>query len=128
LPQPFDAAQTALASQYRIQVSPLSAAVAIGEQQAEDTAVGQLDAVLPPGITATLVDATDSGGDATVASDGTRTPLISNRAAWLVLIPNQQVPIMYPPGKSGPSSYTATAALLIDASSGDFLLGAALTN
>ena len=128
---PFPAAQAELASnRFNITVTALpdSTAVPVSAQQAEDTALHHpvASAKTPPGVTATLVTATDADY-ATVAADGTRTPLISNRTVWLVLIPNRQVPIIYPIGKSGPPSYPATLADLVDANSGKLLMGAALT-
>lgn len=127
LPASFASAQAALASdRFNIQVSPLpdASSAAVTEQQAEAIALHGIPA--SEGVTATLVSATDAGGDDTVAADGTLSPVISDRTAWLVLIPGRQVPIVYPMGKSGPPSHPATIAVLIDADSGDFLLGAAL--
>ena len=126
LPAPFQPAQTALSDQYNIDVSPLpdSTQTPVSEQEAQQIALGPHQSMVP-GVTATLVDATDAGGD-DLDTGGTRTPLISNRTAWLVLIPGQHVPIIYPYGKTGPWSYSATVAVLIDASDGTILIGAAL--
>jgi hypothetical protein len=126
LPAPFQPAQTALADQFNVQVSPLptSTRVAVSEQRAEQTVLKRY-AKPPTGVTATLVSTTDSDY-ATSAPTGGLTPVISNRAAWLVLVPGQQAPIIYPMGKSGPLSYGTTSAVLIDANTGSFLLEAEL--
>jgi hypothetical protein len=129
---PVPAAQAELASKrFNITVTALpdSTAVPVSKKQAEDTALHHPvgSPRTPLGVTATLVSATDSDF-AKVATDGTRTPLISDRTVWLVLIPGQRVPIIYPMGKSGPPfSYAATLADLVDANRGKLLLGAALT-
>ena len=121
-PMSFRAAQTALASAaWHIAVTPVpgSTRVAVSRQQAEDTALRHANAAAAKGaVTATLVRATER---AHVAPDGTRTFVISNRTVWLVLAPGQQVPIIYPMGKSGPATYAATSAELIDANSGAVL-------
>ena len=58
--------------------------------------------------------------------DGTVDLIVSNRAVWLVLVPDQNVPIH---GRQGPPfTYSATLAVLIDANSGDFLKAAALAS
>jgi hypothetical protein len=127
----FRAAQTALASGgFHIAVTPLpgSTPAAVTKQQARNTALRHANAAAASGaVTATLVSATDYG-QAHVATDGTRKLVISNRTAWLVLAPGQQVPIIYPMGKSGPATYAATLALLIDANSGALLETAALNS
>ena len=46
---------------------------------------------------------------------------VGNEPVWIVLVPNQQVPITYPYGKSGPPSYWATTATLVDARTGKYL-------
>jgi membrane associated rhomboid family serine protease len=131
---PFVAAKTGLASEYHIRVNALpgSTPVGVAAGRAETVALkhtpGSPAGSIPAGVTATLVDATYAGGYARVAANGTRTPLVLNRPAWLVLIPNQQVPIFYPNGKSGPPSYTATMAALVDANSGHFILAATVAS
>jgi hypothetical protein len=126
LPAPFQPAQVALSSQFGINVSPLpdSTSVALTMDQAEAIVMRRYRSA-PPGVTATLVTATDSQY-ATVAPTGERTLVISNRAAWLVLVPGQQTPIIYPYGKTGPYSYATTSAVLIDANTGAVLIEAAL--
>jgi hypothetical protein len=123
----FGAAQTALASEgFHIVVTPLprSTPVAVTKQRARNTALRHADAAAADGaVTATLVRATDYDR---VATGGTRKLVIANRPAWLVLAPGQQVPIIYPMGKSGPASYAATLAELVDANSGALLETAAL--
>jgi hypothetical protein len=122
LPAPFQAAQSTLDSQFHIHVNPLdsTAQVALSEQQAEHAAVAHYQSA-PTGVTATLVSATDDYYQ-TSASDGTLTRVISNQAAWLVLVPGQQAPIFYPKGKSGPASYSVTSAVLVDANTGAVLI------
>jgi hypothetical protein len=128
---PLDTTQAIAAlSAFNIQATPVpsSTPVAISEQQAEDTALNHFgQGTAPIGVTASLVRATDTEY-ANAAADGTRTPLIPNRTAWLVLIPDRQVPIFAPAGKSDESTYTATMAVLIDANSGDYLEAAALNS
>lgn len=79
----------------------------------------------PKGVSATLVRATDSTYCTTVPYGHCRL-IIDNRPVWLVLAPNQQVPIMYPMGKSGPPSYWATMATLVDARTGKYIEAAAV--
>jgi hypothetical protein len=55
--------------------------------------------------------------------DGTLDLIISNRAVWLVLVPNQQVAIR---GRKRLPFKAATLAVLIDANSGDYLTAAVL--
>lgn len=77
------------------------------------------------GISATLVRATDTVYCTTVPYGQCRR-IIEDRPVWIVLVPNQQVPIVYPRGKSGPLSYWATMATLVDARSGTYLEAAAV--
>jgi hypothetical protein len=101
-----------------VEVSPLpgSTRVVVAKQWAEAAARGRTTAPLW-GSTATLVRATatsETGGG------GTRT-LLSNRTAWLVLIPFDQE--LTPRGQPG---FAGTKAVLIDAHSADYLEGALL--
>ena len=127
----FGAAQTALASGgFHIGVTPLpgSTPVAVTEQRARSIALRHANGAAANGaVSAALVSATDYVR-AHVAADGTRKLVISNRTAWLVLAPGQHVPIIYPMGKSGPATYAATLAELIDANSGALLETAALNS
>jgi hypothetical protein len=126
----FEAAQSSLASDHNIDVQPLPAslAVAVSQQQAEDVALRQFGVAAGTSVNAMLVSAT-ANAYAEVMPNGTRTLLVSNRAVWLVLIPNQQVPIHYPRGRTGPPfSYTATLAVFIDANSGDYVMAPALAS
>ena len=95
---------------------PGSTPVVVAKQWAEAAARGGTTAPLW-GTTATLVRATatsETGGGAT------RT-LLSNRTAWLVLIPFDQE--LTPRGQQG---FAGTKAVLIDAHSADYLEGALL--
>ncbi len=95
---------------------PGSTPVVVAKQWAEAAARGRTTAPLW-GTTATLVRATatsEAGGG------GTRT-LLSNRTAWLVLIPFDQE--LTPRGRPG---FAGTKAVLIDAHSADYLEGALL--
>lgn len=124
-PVTFRSAQTVLSGRFSLVVSrlPDSTPVGVTKQQAENAALGKTKAA---GVTATLVRATDTAYAKVVA--GTPTLLISDRTVWLVLIPGQQVPIIYPQGKSGPAAYAATMAVLIDAKTGHYLEAAALNS
>lgn len=124
-PVTFKSAQTRLSGQFNVVVSQLpdSTPVKVTKQQARDAALGKARAT---GVTATLVKATNTAYSNVVA--GRRKLLISDRTAWLVLIPGQHVPIIYPYGKTGPATYKATMAVLIDAKTGQRLEAAALTS
>lgn len=54
-----------------------------------------------------------------------RKPLISARPSWLVLIPDQQVPLL---GPTTTGSYTAAMAVLVDARTGRRLEADALNS
>jgi hypothetical protein len=95
---------------------PGSTSVVVAKQWAEAAARARTSAPLW-GTTATLVKATatsETGGG------GTRT-LLSNRTAWLVLMPFDQE--LIPRGQPG---FAGTKAVLIDAHSADYLEGALL--
>ena len=57
-------------------------------------------------------------------SDGTLKLRIEDRAGWLVLFPNVEVPRHHPRGRPGPTSYMATLAALVDANTGEYLMAA----
>ena len=81
---------------------------------------------VPPhsqGVTAFLVGATDTERTKVVAAK--RKPLISARSSWLVLIPDQQVPLL---GQTTTGSYTAAMAVLVDARTGRRLEADALNS
>ena len=95
---------------------PASTPVVVAKQWAEAAARGRTTAPLW-GTTATLVRAT-----ATVGAGGGRTRmLLSNRTAWLVLMPFDQE--LTSPGAP---AFAGTKAVLIDANSADYLEGALL--
>jgi hypothetical protein len=98
---------------------PPSTPVVVAKEWAEAAARGRND---PPwfGVTATLVRATAT---TTPVGGGRTRTLMSDRTAWLVLIPEPQALV---PGKPGPFNWTFTRAVLIDATSGDYLGGALL--
>jgi hypothetical protein len=97
---------------------PGSTPVVVAKQWAEAVARGRDDAPWF-GVTATLVRAT-----ATTPAGGGRTgTLMSDRTAWLVLIPDQTA---LAPGTAGPFDWVFTKAVLIDATSGHYLGGALL--
>ena len=115
----------ALATDYNIDAEPLASPVeiAVTRRQAEKVAIQRSD-----GSAATNIDSMLVGATATAygkeRADGTLDLIISNRALWLVLVPDQQVPVRGPGGP--PFTYSATLAVLIDANSGAFLTSAAL--
>jgi hypothetical protein len=98
---------------------PASTPVVIAKQWAEAIARGR-DDLRWFGVTATLVRATAT---TTPAAGGQTRTLISDRTVWLVLIPDEQA---LAPGRTGPFNWTFTRAVLIDATSGDYLGGALL--
>ena len=98
---------------------PASAPVVVAKQWAEASARGRND--LPWfRVTATLVRATST---TTPVGGGQTRTLMSDRTAWLVLIPDEQA---LAPGRTGPFNWAFTRAVLIDATSGDYLGGALL--
>jgi hypothetical protein len=102
---------------------PPSATVRIGRRQAEKIASGKgWGAPRMPGVSATLARVTDTGYCRLV--HGKCRLLIRNRAMWIVLVPNQTVPVMG--RRTGPISYAATMAVLIDANSGKYINASAI--
>ena len=98
---------------------PASTPVVVAKQWAEAIARGRND--LPWfRVTATLVRATST---TTPVGGGQTRTLMSDRTAWLVLIPDEQA---LAPGGTGPFNWAFTRAVLIDATSGDYLGGALL--
>ena len=95
---------------------PHSTSAVVAREWAEELARGRNGPWF--GATATLVRTTAT----TDAAGGTRT-LLSDRLAWLVLMPDEQV---VSSGKVGPFKWAFTRAVLIDATSGDYLGGALL--
>jgi hypothetical protein len=121
----FEPALLALATDYNIHAEPLgtSVEVAIGRQQAEEVALQRSDGSTATNLDAMLVSATHTAYGKE-RPDGTLDLIISNRAVWLVLVPNQQVAIRG--RKRPPFKDSATLAVLIDANSGDYLTAAVL--
>lgn len=95
---------------------PASTPAVVAKQWAEAAARGRTSTPLW-GTTATLVRATATVG---AGGGGTRT-LLSNRTAWLVLMPFDRE--LIPRGRPG---FAGTKAVLIDAHSADYLEGALL--
>jgi hypothetical protein len=121
-PLTFKSAQAKLSRGFHLVVRrlPNSTNVEVTKKRAEAVALGKAKAT---GVTATLVRATDTARAKVVA--GTRKLLISDRTAWLVLIPDQQVPLL---GPNTSGSYKATMAVLVDAQTGRFLEADALNS
>jgi hypothetical protein len=123
-PLSFEAAQSALAGGHNIHVRrlPASVAVTISQQQAEATALNWAGETSTPGVTSFAVTA-HKGKHPKPPTDG-RAPLIPNGPVWLVLIPNHQIPNRGP-GPGPHDIYRATLAVLIDVSTGDYIMAAA---
>jgi hypothetical protein len=121
-PLTFKSAQAKLSRGYHLIVRRLSnsTTVEVTKQRAEAVALGKGKAA---GVTAFLVSATDRGRTKVVA--GKRKLLISDRPTWLVLIPDQQVPLL---GPNTSGSYKATEAALVDARTGRWLEADELNN
>jgi hypothetical protein len=121
----FESALLALATQYNIHADPLpsSVEVAISRQQAEAVALPHSDGSPDTNLDSMLVNATHTAYGKQ-RPDGTLDLIISNRAVWLVLVPNQQVRSRAP--KNPPAEYSATLAVLVDANSGEYLTAAVL--
>ena len=123
----FEPALLALATNYNIHAEPLgtSVEVAISRQQAEEVALQQSDGSTATNLDAMLVNATHTAYGKE-RPDETLDLILSNRAVWLVLVPNQRAASRgrkRPPFKDSDS---ATLAVLIDANSGDYLTAAVL--
>jgi hypothetical protein len=127
----FGPALLSLARDHNIDAEPLPASVevAVSQQQAIDVALRQFPGSTSTNIDAMLVSATDPAYGEEQA-DGTLRLLISERAVWLVLLPDHQIPIWGSHGgkKGPPFWYLATLAVLIDADSGEFLKAPALAS
>jgi hypothetical protein len=109
-----------------LQRLPKSAAVPVDAQRAEDVVLDRMGKKLAPkNVSATLVRATDSGW-CNEQPDGACRKVIKNRHVWIVLVSTRQVTVIYPYGKTGPPSYWATVATLVDARSGKYLMAAAI--
>lgn len=125
----LDTVAPELSSAYGIEVSDLSdvatAALPISQSVAVETALKHSSSPSPVGVTSFPVTAT-ANQYADSQPDGSLKPRIANRAVWIVLIPAQQIPIRYGSDKTE-SSYTATLAVLIDATTGDFLMSATVS-
>ena len=123
----FEPALLALATRYNIHADPLptSVEVAISRQQAEAVALQHADDSRDTSPEAMLVNATHTAYGKE-RPDGTLDLIISNRAVWLVLVPNQQVRSRG--RKSPPVEYSATLAVLVDANSGEYLTAAVLAS
>jgi len=121
----FDPALLALVANYNIHAEPLGASVevAISRRHAEEVALQQSDRSTVTNLDAMLVNATHTAFGKE-RPDGTLDLIISNRAVWLVLVPDQQVAIRG--RKRPPIKDSATLAVLIDANSGDYLTAAVL--
>ena len=133
LPPPFQAAQGALSSAYGIETAAAAQTrdVTVTQQQAVRNALTKMSRPLNAAAEATLVTVTDTHYVNHAQPGAPGVPVLANRPAWLVLIPNFSVPIVRPyrPGDpAGPASYTATLAVFIDARTGDFLEAASLTS
>lgn len=124
---PFGAVQSYLAENDYIQAAagPAAGTVSTSAQQAEDTALARFGTPGMSGVTSTLVSATNTAYCKPQA-DGTCTPVISNEPVWIVLVPNQQVPIYGSASPAQSGSYTATIAVLVDALTGRYLEAAAI--
>gem|GEM_PF-2595950 len=134
LPPPFQAAQGALSSTYGIEIAAAASTrdVTVTQQQALKSALAQMSRPLNALAEATLVTVTDTHYVNHAQPGGAPgAPVLANRLAWLVLIPNSSVPIVrpYKPGApAGPGSYTATLAVFIDAHTGEFLEAVSLSS
>lgn len=120
---PLDAAQSFL-SQYdhtQFNLLPASTPVAVSAQQAETVAFQQQWGAPGMSVSATLVNATVDGY-CNEQADGTCAPIISNRPVWIVMIPNEQVPVPGGPDHAGSDSITGTVAVLVDANTGAYLM------
>jgi hypothetical protein len=131
LPPPFQAAQTALSSTYGIETAAAASTqdVRVMQQQAVKNALARMSRPLNEAAKATLVTVTDTRYVNHAQPDAPGVPVLANRMAWLVLIPNVSVPIVRPYrpwAPAGPGSYTATLAVFIDANTGEFLEAASL--
>lgn len=130
LPPPFQAAQGDLSSTYGIETAASTQDVRVTQQQAVKNALTRMSRPLNAPAEATLVTVTDTHY-VNHAQPGPGVPVLANRPAWLVLIPNFSVPIVrpYKPGApAGPGSYTATLAVFIDAHTGEVLEAASLSS
>jgi hypothetical protein len=127
VPAPLETAQVELANSYGIDISvpPPGVAVAVSEADAKAAALTRFGQSPATSVDAFQVTATDTEYSRTL-SDGTQRLIISDRAVWVVLIPNMQIPLTELPGHSGPEFYTATLAVFSDAQTGDYLLAATL--
>jgi hypothetical protein len=134
LPPPFQAAQPVLSNVYGIEMAAetsSTAGAAVSRQDAIDNALRHMSRPLNAAADAALVTFTDTHYTNVSQIGNGRVPVLANRLAWLVLIPNFDVPIERPyrPGApAAPTSYTATIGVFIDARTGEFLEAASIAN
>ena len=117
--------QQALQAQYGITVANAS-------PTASDTASSQAVAAATASFAELGGDATSTVavrirftdphyGAVTEGKNNTVSPYNVEKDAWLVLIPNTTNFIFAPPGSPAPSSYTATLAVFVDATTGNVI-------
>jgi hypothetical protein len=134
LPPPFQAAQPALSDVYGIEMAAQAsstAGVVVTRQQAIDNALRHMSRPLNAAADAALVTFTDTHYTNPSSTGSARVPVLANHVAWLVLIPDVEVPIErpYKPGApAAPNSYSATLAVFIDAHTGGFLEAVTVTS
>ena len=120
---PLAAAQPYLSEYDHTQytVLPVTTAVATTQLAAEAVALNQFGYpnTAVSSVSATLVSATVDGY-CNEQADGTCPNIISNRPVWIVILPNQQVPLSSAPGHA--ASITGSIAVLVDANSGAYLM------
>ena len=124
-PLTLEKARAQLSSGHGIEIRVLPTGTKLGVRQsaAVTTALEHFGLSPSADVSAFAVAATATNyGD--VQPDGTLKLRISDRPVWLVLIPNMEIPQSGPRGRPNPPSYTATLAVLVDATTGDYLMAA----
>lgn len=107
-------------ARYGIKVSlwPPGSRIGVSRAAAEATALREFGVPLHHRVSALGVTDTDTHY-ARVQANGDRTLLISGRKVWLVLIPNQRIPVLR--GSAVQGYFNATIAVFVDADTGEYL-------
>ena len=124
-PLTLDAAKAKLSSGHGIdiRVLPTGTDLDVRQSAAVTTALERSGQSPAADVSAFAVAATARNyGDP--LPDGTLQLRISDRRVWLVLIPNVEIPRSGPRGRPHPHFYSATLAVLVDASTGEYLMAA----
>ena len=126
-PLTLEAVQSHLLAAHGIEIRDLTGShLRVSQSAAVATALNHFGHdLVAEDVSAFAVTATATNyGD--VQPDGTLRLRISDRAVWMVCLPNRRSASGGPRGRSNPTRATFTLAVLIDADTGDYLMAASV--